>query len=152
MSFDREVAAGPADFRLIAHVLASAIEEAGPGGVKQAVANASRRLGEVVGHDVRSNAERTRGFEAQMAAIGGVLRSYGFEPQREGEEVRLLRCPFHALAQDHMVLVCGANLAFLDGLVAALEAVDVEVRLDPVPGRCCVVLGPLGGHPEYGGG
>lgn len=149
---DRDIPAGPADFRLMAHLFATAIEEADTGPVKEAVANAARRLGEVVGHDMRSRHEFTDGLQGEVAVVEDVLRSYGFQPTRVGDEVRLVTCPFHALAQEHMVLVCGANLAFVDGLVAALDAARVEVRLDPEDGRCCVVLGVAGDDPQYRGG
>ncbi len=140
------------DFRLVAHVLASAIEEADTGAVKEAVANAARRLGEVVGHDVRARLDPDLGFDHQLAAVEDVLSEHGFAPYRDGRQVRLATCPFHALAQDHMVLVCGANLAFLDGLVVGLQTAAVEVWLDPEAGRCCVVVGEAGSEPRYRGG
>ena len=149
---DSEPSAGPADLRLAAHLLATAIEEADDGRVKEALAHAARRLGEVVGHDLRSRAGVRHGFEACIGEVEEVLRAYGFDPGRHGEEVRLRRCPFHALVQEHMVLVCGVNVAFLDGLVVALEASGIDVRLDPVPGRCCVVLAAAGTYPQYAGG
>lgn len=149
---DSHLPTGPADLGWAAHLLASAIEEADNGRVKDALANAARRLGEVVGQDVRSCAEAREGFDARIAEVEDVLRAYGFEPHRQGDEVRLRRCPFQVLAQAHMVLVCGANLAFFDGLVLALDASAVDVRLDPAPGRCCVVLATAGTYPRYAGG
>lgn len=149
---DAAVTPGSADFRLMAHLLATAIEEADTGRVKEAVANAARRLGEVLGHDVRARVDPGGDFEHQVAAVEDVLRSYGFQPERDGDDVRLANCPFQALAQEHMILVCGANLAFVDGLVAALQTPAVEVRLDPERGRCCVVIGAAGGEPQYRGG
>jgi hypothetical protein len=32
------------------------------------------------------------------------------------------------------------NLDLMSGLVAGLEGVGFDARLEPVPGRCCVVL------------
>ena len=147
-----DLPSAPADLGWAAHLLASAIEEADNGRVKDALANAARRLGEVIGQEVRSRAEAREGFDTRIAEVEDVLRAYGFEPDRQGEEVRLSRCPFHVLAQAHMVLVCGANVAFFDGLVLALEASGVDVRLDPAPGRCCVVLAATGTYPQYAGG
>ena len=145
-------ASGPTDYRLVAHVLAAAIEEADTGRVKEAVANVARRLGEVVGRDVRARVPPDAGLEDQLAAMADVLAANGFQPYRAHGQVRLANCPFHALAQDHMVLVCGANLAFLDGLVVGLETSDVEVSLAPERGRCCIVLGGVGTEPPYHGG
>lgn len=142
----------PTDFRMVAHLLASAIEEADTGPVKEAVANAARRLGEVVAYDVRGRLQPDAPFDHHLTVVEDVLGQYGFRPYRDGQQVRLANCPFHALAQDHMVLVCGANLAFLDGLVVGLETADLEVWLDPEAGRCCVIVGPAGSQPEYRGG
>ncbi len=145
-------APGHTDFRLVAHVLASAIETADTGVVKEAVAEAARRLGEVVGHEVRARLDPRMVLDDQLTAVEDVLGHYGFEPYRDGRQVRLANCPFQALAQDHMVLVCGANLAFLDGLVVGLQTGDVEVWLDPEAGRCCVIVGEAGSEPQFRGG
>jgi predicted ArsR family transcriptional regulator len=51
-----------------------------------------------------------------------------------------VNCPFHELARDHPALVCGLNLHLLNGLVDGLGTDGVQVRLDPGPDRCCVVL------------
>jgi hypothetical protein len=37
--------------------------------------------------------------------------------------------------------VCGMNLEVVSGIVAAL-GVDVEAKLDPRVGHCCVAIGP----------
>ena len=44
------------------------------------------------------------------------------------------------LTKDHTALVCGMNLAFAKGLVAEIGAEEIDVRLDPKPGTCCVAL------------
>jgi len=54
--------------------------------------------------------------------------------------ITLANCPFHALAEDYTELVCGMNLDLLHGLVEGLESAELEARLEPAPGRCCVVL------------
>jgi hypothetical protein len=48
------------------------------------------------------------------------------------------------VAKEHITLVCGMNLALAQGLVAALGADGVDVRLDPMPGSCCVALAAAG--------
>ena len=78
------------------------------------------------------------------AAIG-VLIDCGYEPRRDGADVTLVNCPFHALAEDYTDLVCGMNLQLLSGLVDGLEDAHLEARLEPTPGLCCVRLGePVG--------
>jgi predicted ArsR family transcriptional regulator len=55
--------------------------------------------------------------------------------------VRLANCPFHALLEVSVDLVCGANRAFCSGLVEGLDARPVRAVLDPQPGpECCVRL------------
>ena len=73
-----------------------------------------------------------------------VLRDHGFEPIRTEAEVRLRNCPFDAVAKEHITLVCGMNLALAQGLVAGLGADGIGVRLDPMPGACCVAFTPSG--------
>ncbi len=75
------------------------------------------------------------------------LEALGYEPARRPDgEVRLRNCPFHALTEGHRALVCGANLALLEGFVAEFQRGRRGLRaaLDPQPGMCCVVLRPAG--------
>jgi predicted ArsR family transcriptional regulator len=88
------------------------------------------------------------GAERAVAA----LQAHGFEP-RQGDDgvIRLRNCPFRQLAADHRDLVCGMNLAMINGLVAGLGR-DGELRpaLQPGPGHCCVIIdtSPAAGEPE----
>jgi predicted ArsR family transcriptional regulator len=72
------------------------------------------------------------------------LESLGYEPVRRGGEVRLRNCPFHALTERHRTLVCGTNLALLEGVLSTAQRPTGRQRLtaalDPRPGMCCVVL------------
>ncbi|WP_211373958.1 metalloregulator ArsR/SmtB family transcription factor [Cellulomonas fimi] len=68
-----------------------------------------------------------------------VLADNGYEPRRDADTVTLANCPFHALAREHTELVCGMNLSLLGGLASSLDP-GLEARLEPAPGRCCVVL------------
>ncbi len=82
--------------------------------------------------------------------VCAVLAEEGYEPAVRDDEVVLRNCPFHALAAQHTALVCGMNLALLGSFGDALssgagaapdgDAGAVTARLDPAPGRCCVVL------------
>lgn len=73
-------------------------------------------------------------------AVLRVLQAYGFEPRTEGDEVTLVNCPFHTLAQEYTDLVCGMNLCLLDGMLDGLAPTGLTARLDPAPARCCVRL------------
>ncbi len=74
---------------------------------------------------------------ASVAQVLEALAAEGYEPRASGREVVLANCPFHALMREHTSLVCGMNLALLSGFG---EALGCTARLDPGPGRCCVVL------------
>ena len=92
----------------------------------------------------RRAADRGRELGARLRAAGGdlagALAGVGFEPEADGDRVGLRNCPFHALAMRQTALVCGLNLAFVDGLLAGLATVGVRAELAPRPGYCCVAL------------
>ena len=69
-----------------------------------------------------------------------LLRSDGYEPLIEGDDIVLGNCPFHALAREETELVCGMNLNYLDGLTDGIGATALRAALDPADGRCCVRL------------
>jgi predicted ArsR family transcriptional regulator len=114
-------------YELIAEILADGMA-AEPQNAADAAERHAYRRGHALGVDV-SDRER----DSLIAALG-VL---GFEPARDGCRTLLHNCPFHALAVQHTALVCGLNYAFLRGLADGLGA-DVDVRLAPRPGACCV--------------
>jgi predicted ArsR family transcriptional regulator len=74
--------------------------------------------------------------------VRGVLAGIGYEPYVDGGAVRLRNCPFASVAERHRELVCGANLALVDGIVAALGDGTERAVLDPGPDRCCVAVRP----------
>jgi predicted ArsR family transcriptional regulator len=82
------------------------------------------------------------GRDAGGRDIEGALTEQGYEPSRGDDGViRLRNCPFHQLAERHRDLVCGMNLALLEGLVAGLAAEGWRPVLDPRSGHCCVAIG-----------
>jgi predicted ArsR family transcriptional regulator len=100
---------------------------------------AAREEGQRLGTEARSNgssASPSRSLKLAMV----VLRDNGFEPQVEGSNVVLRNCPFEALARESKELVCGMNLALVEGVVDGLGNPDVRAKLAPAPGRCCVTL------------
>ena len=54
--------------------------------------------------------------------------------------MRLRDCPFHLLADRHPPLICGMNLALLEGLLSAPRSAACRPGSDPRPEECCVVL------------
>jgi predicted ArsR family transcriptional regulator len=75
-----------------------------------------------------------------LSATCEAIAELGYEPRRVGDSVELANCPFHALAEEHTELVCGMNLALLQSVVDRVGDGSLSARLEPRPGRCCVVL------------
>ena len=83
------------------------------------------------------------GVERARTLLQDVLAREGFEPYRDGPELRLRNCPFHPLAQRDPQFVCGLNHAYLTGLVEGLGADGpIAAELAPRSGECCVALRP----------
>jgi predicted ArsR family transcriptional regulator len=79
--------------------------------------------------------------EAPGAPLLDALAKRGYEPfEDQPGVIRLGNCPFHRLAADHRDLVCGMNLAYLEGLLEGLHRDDVTAGSEPEPGRCCVAI------------
>lgn len=68
------------------------------------------------------------------------LTALGYSPADEDDRIILRNCPFHRLAEQFPPLICGMNLAMLEG---ALEGSAWAARMDPAPGRCCVILSKI---------
>jgi predicted ArsR family transcriptional regulator len=136
---ERAVSLPARDYRTAAELLAEAAEQAG---LDAGLWAAARSRGEAL----RGSAEPCGGLEEAME----MLAARGYEPYLEGAEdaegatragarvVRMRNCPFHAVAERFPPLVCGMNLALLEGLLGADG--PVRARMDPRPGECCVVV------------
>jgi predicted ArsR family transcriptional regulator len=69
------------------------------------------------------------------------LQVCGFEPRRTPEDEIVLRnCPFDSLRENCTEMICGMNLALIQGLLEGLELENVDAMLAPRPGMCCVAL------------
>ncbi|MFG3281569.1 helix-turn-helix transcriptional regulator [Streptomyces sp. NPDC048111] len=127
------------DYRTAATLLAEAAEQAG---LDDGLRAAAHRRGAAL-----------RGTAAPCADLRDamdLLADRGYEPHLEGAEdtdgtaktaahaVRLRNCPFHAVAERFPPLVCGMNLALLEGLFGTDG--PVRARMDARPGECCVVI------------
>jgi predicted ArsR family transcriptional regulator len=130
-SRDAEVAVSVPErhYDLAGDILATGIEAALASGddVADAVAAAATARGRELGEGVRRTCD-------------ALVRS-GYEPRESDREVVLENCPFHSLATRHTDLVCAANHALVGGLLdVAEDGEEYRARLQPTPGRCCVVL------------
>jgi predicted ArsR family transcriptional regulator len=119
---EHEVSLPPREYRTAAELLAEAVERAGADATLYAVAR-----------------EHGRRVGAGGDELFATLVRLGYQPARDGSTVRLRNCPFHQLSNEFPPLVCGMNLALLEGLAAEC-APGCKVRMDRGPAGCCVVL------------
>ncbi len=124
-------------YDLAGQLLAAALEAAEETGEPPSAA--LDRLASLEGRRL-AEAAAGRGVPARAAALA-VLEEHGFEPRVEDDEVALVNCPFHTLAQQHTGLVCGMNLRLLEGVLDGLPGTGLVARLAPEAGSCCVRLG-----------
>ena len=130
-------------YDLVGDILVDALENLSPDEPPvEAAARAAGRAGRVVGERVRRDSGlRPPGPERALSVAEAVLSDYGYEPYRDEEgTVGLRNCPFHLLAQKSPGLVCGANQAFIDGILRGLGNESVDALLEPSAGQCCVKL------------
>lgn len=122
---EHQVSVPARDYRTAADLLAEVAEVAR---LDNELRTAARREG-------RAAAEPVEG----LAAARVVLAARGYEPRVDDDGVlRLVNCPFHVLSQRYPALVCGMNLALLEGLLE--HAAGLQAGMDPRPGLCCVAV------------
>ncbi len=143
---DREfaVTVPPREYELAARLLVQAVEADPSDRSRSALAEAARRLGTELGSAFRSAVDKGAAGEGDAAGrdVKDVLTQQGYEPRGGADGViRLRNCPFHQLTEQHREVVCGMNLALVDGLVEGLGAGGLRPGLDPRPGHCCVSIG-----------
>ncbi|NUW32086.1 transcriptional regulator [Nonomuraea sp. SMC257] len=127
-SGERSVSLPPRDYAMLASVLAGVADALGAEEKAEEVARAA-------------GARLARGRRGEP--VEAVLAERGYEPYADdaGEgRLRLRNCPFHALSQEHPLLVCSMNLALCQGLLEGLGDRPERAALDPRPGECCVSL------------
>jgi predicted ArsR family transcriptional regulator len=135
---EREIAVTLPERRyvLAGEVMAAAIDRAVAQDepVTDSVRNVARQRGRDIGE--RATADET----SELRRTAEVLAEHGYEPRHTDSEVSLANCPFDQLATDHTALVCGMNLALIDGVVEGLGCQHVAAELAPQEGFCCVRL------------
>ncbi|WP_328942223.1 transcriptional regulator [Streptomyces sp. NBC_00250] len=155
---ERSVSLPARDYRIAAELLAEAAEHAG---LDAALCAAARRRGEAMRGsaapcgdlDEAMKTLAARGYEPHLEDVGdiggagdvgdtaGARDAESPEPgAAAGPVVRMRNCPFHAVAERFPPLVCGMNLALLEGLLGTDG--PVRARMDARPGECCVVVEP----------
>lgn len=129
-------------YDLAAEMLAGAVEEAVQKGVPvaKALARTATERGHDLGERAREHAGKRPSRGALLNAALGALNEQGYEPKQDGKEIVLGNCPFHALVDEHVELVCGMNHDLLCGMAEAIGDDVVTARMAPSEGNCCVRL------------
>jgi predicted ArsR family transcriptional regulator len=130
-----EVALPARRYELLAELFARVLDSGSSGRVVFEVDQAARAMGAELAGETPG-----RKRPVSRADVGVLLTDLGYEPYDDEGVIRLRNCPFGKLAQAHRDLVCRANLAFIEGLVAGKRVDVVRPALDPRPSRCCVTL------------
>lgn len=127
-------------YDVVARLLAEGLDDAADPTAREAVRAAARRRGRAMGESARQELGRRPGRARARSAVVDTLERAGYAPRMQSDgTIRLANCPYDALVDEHRDLVCGANVA-LTGAVADSLGADLEARLDPQPGWCCVAL------------
>ncbi|GAA2807479.1 helix-turn-helix domain-containing protein [Kitasatospora sp. CM 4170] len=146
---ERSVSLPARDYRTAAELLAEAAEQAG---LDVGLCAAARRRGEALRGSAAPCGDldeaigllAARGYEPHLEATEGADDDGDAGPTAEGTPraagrvVRMRNCPFHAVAERFPPLVCGMNLALLEGLLGTDG--PVRARMDARPGECCVIV------------
>jgi predicted ArsR family transcriptional regulator len=117
------------DYQAVAHLLAETVERTG---ADLELYKSARRAGEVAGREAAATA-------TGPVEVEGVLAARGYEPYRDGAVLRLRNCPFGSVMRAFPSLVCGMNLALVQGLLTGMGT-GQPARMEPAAGRCCVAV------------
>lgn len=135
-----EISLPQREYELAARLLATAIDSGAAPQTQSALAATARETGETIGREAKARAGARPGKKRLLASALAALAARGYEPVQEAGEIRLRNCPFHALVNEHTQLVCGMNLALIEGVVDGLALPGAKAVLAPAPDRCCVCL------------
>jgi predicted ArsR family transcriptional regulator len=128
-----QVSVPPRDYRAAAELLAEVVDITG---AEPELQRSARSRGAAAGRAARWEAPA----QPPPDLVAGALAAQGYQPYRDGADIRLRNCPFHVLASRYPPLICGMNLALLEGLLEGAGVTALEATLDPRPGDCCVVV------------
>jgi predicted ArsR family transcriptional regulator len=136
---DLEVSLPERRYDLAARLLARAVARAER--TNAPVGDTLRAVARGAGQDLGRNAVAAGPRRSQRRitdTVVNALTEQGFEPCATREAITLENCPFHALADEETELVCGMNLALIEGVLDGVGAAKLHAELDPAPLRCCV--------------
>jgi len=124
--------------QLMARAIAGARSTGQP--VAEALDRAARDRGGELAGLARQEAGDDPSRAALLVAVRAALDEEGYQTRGDPAGLTLANCPFHALAAEHTALICGMNLAIMEGLLDRAGGLGLAAVLDPADGRCCVRL------------
>lgn len=133
-----DVTLPPRRYELAARLMAATLASADSPETEAVLHEVAHGFGEELGIAAQEAADRDA--EPLIQTGEAALVACGYEPCRGADgAIHLRNCPFHALAEEHRPLVCGMNLAIMEGFADGLGA-PLRPELNPQPGMCCVTL------------
>jgi predicted ArsR family transcriptional regulator len=136
-------AAGRRSYRLLAEILTSLVAgtAAEPG---EAAAEAGRAWGRYLTQ--RPAPFQRLDADQAIQRLASTLEEIGFAPEITGSgrrrQIRLRRCPFREIAEDHPGVVCPVHLGLMQGALTEMRAPVTAERLEPFvePSLCLAHL------------
>ncbi|WP_338749125.1 helix-turn-helix transcriptional regulator [Janibacter alittae] len=132
---DREfsVSLPPRRYDLVGNILASSITRARDGQSLEAALHESARE-----HGLTAGRATIHDEDATITQLAAALAEQGYEPDDHDGVLALHNCPFDTLASKHTALVCALNESYVQGVADGMGCCQVDARLEPGEGRCCV--------------
>jgi predicted ArsR family transcriptional regulator len=129
-------------YQLAAGLLAAAVSEAAATGtpVGANLERLAREAGARLAAPLTCHPERRTSPAVLARAATEALAAEGYEARVSDGAIVLGNCPFSGIVADHAELVCGMNLALLEGFSGALPGGGLTATLRPTDGACCVRL------------
>ena len=108
-------------YDLAGEVLAAAVDRSAREGTP--IAESVQQVAHATGSRIAGEKipRRLAGRAAMTAGLVDVLADHGYEPRLVDDDVCLTNCPFDRLAAEHTDLICGMNLALVEGVIDGLN-------------------------------
>jgi predicted ArsR family transcriptional regulator len=132
----------PRNYELLARLLASALVKSEAARHLDQPRSPAFEFGRQIGASAKARAGRHPSHKQLDDALQGELADQGYEPFVDDGVIRLRNCPYHELARANKDLVCGMNLALMQGVTQGIGVSALAPVRDEREGLCCVVFQP----------
>jgi predicted ArsR family transcriptional regulator len=135
---------GPRQYHLLAKILLGELSARPDAGA--AAEAAGRNWGRYLVDHIPPS--RQPGVAEAKQRLIAMMADLGFAPEPDGDaaqRIRLRRCPFLELAEDHSSTLCPLHLGLMRGALAEIRAPIEATTLEPFaePEACMVHLSPI---------